>query len=65
MATSGICEGCKMPAYLSDGVLCGRCDLDAPQDCCDHEYESGCKCCMNECEQCSDIDDDDYLMENS
>ena len=30
--------------------------IEEVSECCEHEYESGCACCIGECENCSTTD---------
>ena len=38
--------------FLFEEVLEGARAGDFASRCCDHDYESGCPCCGNECDKC-------------
>ncbi len=35
------------------------------RECCEHDYESACACCINECENCRDKSGEDIVWRTS
>jgi len=34
---------------------------ETARECCEDDYESGCPCCVNECDECGEIHDEENI----